>query len=467
MNQSHVSDEPSADAAGLVPDRVDRRARLRGLIRHFGLTLRLNFRSRQAIIYGYVVPVLFLLAFGGIFRADNPPLLHEMGQLLTITVLGGACFGLPTALVAERERGVWRRYRLLPVPTGSLVVSALAARLLIVASAAVLQIVLARVAYGTPFPAHPGQALVAFLFVTGSFLGLGLLIAALADDVPAVQALGQCLFLPMIMIGGVGVPLIVLPAWAQRFSGFMPGRFAVDVLQRTFSESRGLRGAGFSLVALAVIGAAAAIVGAKMFRWDSGRRPGRSSVLGVGLALSAWAAVGVVALLGGRLRPIGHASPDYGVVTDAEMATIRYDDLPGDNELATRLAPPFTAAPRSPRLQAIASWLKTWPAARTSDDIENVRHLLSVAAVADLGADIDEGEIARTVFDELQARYPHAELRRLLAWVILHPDGGTIVRRIPELHLRRGEAPEDLIRERCVLYGKKFLGRLTGAISTP
>ena len=42
-------------------------------------------------------------------------------KLVNRRIVGGACFGLPTALVAERERGVWRRYRLLPVPTSSLV----------------------------------------------------------------------------------------------------------------------------------------------------------------------------------------------------------------------------------------------------------------------------------------------------------------------------------------------------------
>src|SRR5450432_4324890 len=96
-----------------------------GLFRHFLLCLELSLRSKQALVYGYVVPLLFLVAFGSVFRAETPALLGEMGQLLTITILGGACFGMPTSLVAERERGVWRRYRLLPVGSGSLVGSVL------------------------------------------------------------------------------------------------------------------------------------------------------------------------------------------------------------------------------------------------------------------------------------------------------------------------------------------------------
>ena len=115
---------------------------MKGLLNHLALTLKLNFRSKQAIIYGYIVPIFFLFALGSVF-ASKPPLLNDMGRLLTVTILGGACFGMPTAMVAERERGVWRRYRLLPAATGGIILSAMVARFLIILSAAVMQILLA------------------------------------------------------------------------------------------------------------------------------------------------------------------------------------------------------------------------------------------------------------------------------------------------------------------------------------
>ena len=430
-----------------------------GLRQHFLLSLRLNFRSKQALVYGYLVPVFFLLAFGSVFRSDTPLLLNQMGQLLTISILGGACFGLPTALVAERERGVWRRYRLLPVPTGWLVANSLLARLVIVGSAALLQILLARLVYHTPLPAHPVQTLVAFLFVAGAFLGLGLLIAALADDVPAVQALGQCLFLPMIMIGGVGVPLAALPAWAQRVAGFMPGRYAVDVLQRGFTGLDGLSGAGFSLAALVVIGAAAGCVGAKLFRWDAGRR-GNGSALGwVAAALLGWVAVGLAAAATGRLEPALPPGAVYETVTSAQLDRITYDDLPGDNEFVSRFAPPFTADKVTPPLAEFIAHLKRWPPGRVEDAGQAARNLLSVAAIADISQDLSEAEIGRAVFDELRARQDPDRLRRILGWIILRPGDGTVVTQAPEFGLRRHPS-EALVRERSVLYAKKYLGRL-------
>ena len=81
------------------------------------VSLSLHFRNRMALIYGYLFPTMFLIAFWVLYRYDRVPLARHMGELLTVTALGGACFGLPTTMVSERERGVWRRYRLAPVRT--------------------------------------------------------------------------------------------------------------------------------------------------------------------------------------------------------------------------------------------------------------------------------------------------------------------------------------------------------------
>ena len=65
----------------------------------------------------------------------------------------------------------------------------------------------------------------------------------MADNVPAVQALGQCIFLPMLIIGGVAVPLESLPDWAQHVAAFFPGRYAVEALRATvMGEASARRG---------------------------------------------------------------------------------------------------------------------------------------------------------------------------------------------------------------------------------
>jgi ABC-type transport system involved in cytochrome c biogenesis permease component len=438
---------------------VTGRASLTGWIRHFLLTIHLNFLYPQAIVYGYLVPIIFLLAFGSVFRADSPPLVAQMGQIVTITILGGACFGLPTALVAEREQGIWRRYRLLPVPTAWLVCSAMLARVLLVASSVLVQVALARAIFGTPLPRHPGAAALVFAFVTGAFLGVGLLIAALADNVPAVQALGQCIFLPMIMIGGVGVPLAVLPVWAQRVAGFMPGRYAVEALQPCFNAFDGLRGVGFRLGALLVIGLAAAIAGTKLFRWEAGRRKG-SARWWVAAALTSWAAVGSLAWATGRLRPVLPEPGAWASITEAQIAEIGFDGLPGDDSIVAGMAP---AALETAGAAQFARKLAAWPQGKVDDSGQSIRNLVSLAAVADLCTDPREAEIGRLVFRQISSRFEAGVARRALTWIILNPEDGQVVTKAPELGLPR-HPPERLVRQRSVIYAEKYLGRLVGKI---
>ena len=243
---------------------------MNGFLEQLRLSLVLHFRNRMALFYGYLFPAIFLVAFWVLYRHERVPIARHLGELLTIGVLGGACFGLPTTMVSERERGVWRRYRLAPVATWSVVTSTLTARYVLLLSAGLLQILLAMV-IGMPAPAHMFGLWVAFTCVAFAFLGLGLVIAMMADNVPAVQALGQCIFLPMLIIGGVAVPLSTLPDWAQHLSAFFPGRYAVDALQASATGS-GLAQTPFSLLALLVIGAAGTVAGAGLFRWDAGER---------------------------------------------------------------------------------------------------------------------------------------------------------------------------------------------------
>jgi ABC-2 type transport system permease protein len=442
-----------------------------GLIHHLLFTLKLNFRSRQAIIYGYLVPVFFLIAFGALFRWTKPPLLAQMGELLTISALGGSCFGMPTGMVSDRERGVWRRYRLLPASTAGLVISTMVARFVLVASAGLLQIGLARWWYGTDFPLHPFQLLIAFLFVAFSFEAMGLVIAAAADNVPAVQALGMAIFLPMIMIGGVGVPLANLPNWAQKVAGFLPGRYAVEALQPCFDQPSGLSHAAFALIALLVIGIAGCIAGGRLFRWDANQQF-RSSARGwVLIAVASWVAVGLTASATGHLKPVKIASTHpigdpWMTITQTQIDSIRFDGMPPDDGVVNPVSPAGFVSPipeEKQRLDQIRQQLDAWAPGHTTNDGQTVRNLLAAASVADIAQDPSEGPIARLVFDRLTADFDHDELIHILAWIHLVPSTDPVITDAPDLDIH-GPVDPSMVRDRSEIYALKLLGRLIGKI---
>jgi ABC-type transport system involved in cytochrome c biogenesis permease component len=328
---------------------------MNGLLLQLAVSLRLHFRNRMALIYGYLFPTIFLVAFWVLYRYETPLLVRHMGELLTVTVLGGACFGMPTTMVSDRERGVWRRYRLTPVPTANLVASTVAARYLLLLTAGLLQLLLAML-IGMPAPRHPADLFVAFTFVSFAFLGLGLVIATMADTVPAVQALGQCIFLPMLIIGGVAVPLESLPDWAQHVSAFFPGRYAVEALKAAVMGD-GLAASRFSLLSLLVIGGAGCLAGARLFRWDAQQRFSTISGKGwVAAALLAWAVVGVAAETRHRPTVISPASTSRPAPSSGAPAAVNPAPAAVSPQAppATPVVEPPQASPAPPAIGSAA-----------------------------------------------------------------------------------------------------------------
>jgi ABC-2 type transport system permease protein len=299
---------------------------MQSLLAHFRIVLRLSARNRVALAYGYLFPVTFLVSFLVLYRREHPLLVRHMGELLTVAILSGACFGLPALLVSERERGIWRRYRLAPVPIGTLVAATLLSRAAFIAGAVLLQLGLA-MAIGRWVPTHPLQLLVACSLVTGALVGLGLVLASIAETVLAAQALGQCVFLPMLVIGGVAVQIENLPAWVLPVTAFLPGRYAVVIIQACVSGD-GLRPFGFPIVALLVTGAAGCLAGSSLFRWDSGaRRLSIGQRLSIATALASWVIVGGLAV--GR-HELGPRREEASLQTsNVELRTSKLGSAPG------------------------------------------------------------------------------------------------------------------------------------------
>jgi ABC-type multidrug transport system permease subunit len=445
----------------------------------FEIALRLHFRNQMALFYGYLFPLIFLIAFWVLYRHESVPLLRHMGELLTVSVLGGACFGLPTTLVGERERGVWRRYRLSPLPLWAVLAAVVVARGVLLVSAGALQWGVAMLV-GMTAPAHPWAVVVAFAAVCFAFIGLGLLIAQLANNVPAVQALGQCIFLPMLIIGGVAVKLASLPEWAQHVSAFFPGRYAVEAIQGAVT-GEGFPEIGFPLLALLGMGTAGGLAAAGLFRWDTQQRvEWRRRVLWLVPVVVGWLAVGGWAERSGRAlvpatgviseAPIALPKamptlpePVWAKITAADTVALNYQVPPDRGVVA-----PFAGDSEEPdeytaqELETVRRNLYTWRPAFEGDDIQRVRNLLYVAAVPDSVQLPVERHLPPMVLRYLSDMYPQDKLVKILTYIAMHPEEGGVIVNLGDLGLEAAVGDPWTVRERAYFYAIKFTARLTG-----
>ena len=443
------------------------------------IALRLHFRNRMALFYGYLFPLIFLVAFWVLYRHESVPLLRHMGELLTVSVLGGACFGLPTTLVGERERGVWRRYRLSPLPLWAVLAAVVVARGVLLVSAGALQWGVAMLV-GMTAPEHPWAVVVAFAAVCFAFIGLGLLIAQLANNVPAVQALGQCIFLPMLIIGGVAVKLASLPEWAQHVSAFFPGRYAVEAIQGAVT-GEGFAEIGFPLLALLGMDTAGGLAAAGLFRWDTQQRvEWRRRLLWLVPVVVGWLAVGGWAERSGRaLVPatgvISEAptalpkampalpEPVWAKITAADTAALNYQVPPDRGVVA-----PFAGDSEEPdeytaqEMETVRRNLYTWRPAFEGDDIQRVRNLLYVAAVPDSVQLPVERHLPPMVLRYLSDMYPQDKLVKILTYIAMHPEEGGVIVNLGDLGLEAAVGDPWTVRERAYFYAIKFTARLTG-----
>jgi hypothetical protein len=285
----------------------------------------------------------------------------------------------------------------------------------------------------------------------------------------------------MLVIGGVAVPLGSLPDWAQQLAAFFPGRYAVAAMQAAVTGD-GLAGQGFACLALLVSGVTGATTGALLFRWDAGPMAGGRARKWRALpVLLAWAAVGVAASVGPGEKAAAPAAeapavpsvpvaplPPWVKITSADVAALDYRVPPDTGVVAPWAGPDEVPDDYAQQhIDRVGRGLPAWPPGRMPDDLESVRHLLCVAAVPDVLQLPSERFLGQVVLDHLRERYRRDQLVKMLAWIALHPEQGTVLTEVNSLGIPGEVGQEAVVRERCHFYAIKAIARLTGRAIEP
>ncbi|MFE6406162.1 ABC transporter permease [Streptomyces sp. NPDC057837] len=204
----------------------------------YGRYLRQSLRSRFALLFGVLMPLLYLLFFGPLLtglplgeRGSSWQVLVP-GLLLQLGLFGASFAGF--AIILEKGQGVVERMRVTPVSRLALLLGRVLREATVFVFQAVL-LVLAAVAMGLRAPL--AGVLIGFGFVALLTVSLSALSYALAMKLSTPQGFGpavNALTMPSMLLSGLMLPMTLGPAWLDVLSHLMPFRYLVDAVRDAY-----------------------------------------------------------------------------------------------------------------------------------------------------------------------------------------------------------------------------------------
>ncbi len=237
------------------------------------LNIRLVMRTKVALFFTFLFPVIFLFVYAGIFAHGNPDAVaYLFGPVVTLNIMGSGFWGLGLQSVMQRERGSLRRYRLAPIGAGTVVSSNLLANYLLELPTIALLIFCAMVFFHMPLKIDVLTLLALVTVGTIAFAGFGLTIASVANTMQEAQVYNNLAWFSLLFLSGVTIPLPLLPHWIQRLAAFLPATYLVGAFQAIMSLSQPLSVHWPEMLALIVSGVFGLLFAWRLFRWEKEER---------------------------------------------------------------------------------------------------------------------------------------------------------------------------------------------------
>ncbi len=233
------------------------------------MSIKLVTRTKAALFFTFLFPLIFLFVYAGLFARGNPEaVVYMFGPVVTLNIMGSGFWGLGLQSVQQRERGSLRRYRLAPIGPGSMVFGSLVANYLLELPTIAMLLICALLFFHMPLNVSLLTLFILVTIGTFAFAGFGLTIASVANSMQEAQIFNNVVWLTLLFLSGVTVPLPLLPHWVQRFAAFLPATYLVTTLQAIMVRGESLGSHRAELLVLLVSGTFGLFFAWKLFRWE-------------------------------------------------------------------------------------------------------------------------------------------------------------------------------------------------------
>lgn len=151
---------------------------------------------------------------------------------MALTVITGSLQGVATAISREKEQGTMDGLLVAPIPHRSIILGKVAAQTVRGLIQGFLILGLSMVLFGVQIYGSPIIMLIVMVLGTASFVGVGIIMTAIAPDQETAQMMTLILQFPMMFISGILFPIDQLPGWMQYIGKAMPLYYAADALRK-------------------------------------------------------------------------------------------------------------------------------------------------------------------------------------------------------------------------------------------
>ncbi len=253
---------------------------------HFAFEFKSTLRNPTQLLMNYLFPLAFYAMMGLVMVQINPGFTDIIIPALVIfTIMVGTVLGLSAPLVESREAGIYRSFKIngvpalsiLAIPTLSTVFHTLIVSALIALSGGPF--------FGGATPSNWGAFVMVTLGTAFCLGSLGALIGVVATGSKSTVLLSQGIFLPSMLLGGLMMPLSVLPESVHFVSGLLPTTYAMQAMDGLAYARETIFNPAISLGVLGASGLVSAFLALYLFNWDSRNNSRRGNPLMALLAI--------------------------------------------------------------------------------------------------------------------------------------------------------------------------------------
>lgn len=190
---------------------------------HFAFEFKTGMRNATLLMMNYLFPLGFYALIGLVMTQINPAFKESMIPAMVVFVgMASMLLGLPSPLVDQREAGIYRTYKINGVPALSILAIPALTTILHTLIASTAIVVTAAPLFGAALPVNWGAFVLIALLTVFTFAALGLLIGVVSANSRATVLWSQLVFLPSMLLGGLMMPLSMLPQSVLVVSALLP-----------------------------------------------------------------------------------------------------------------------------------------------------------------------------------------------------------------------------------------------------